>query len=201
MRTEILRPFRREKSEQVILIVKEFTPMKKVTVLIAVLFLFSLILTAQSFAAQAGEGKMGHKDAMKVSKLMDKEVQTQAGEELGKVKDVVIDRQGQAAFLIIEGEQDKLYPIPITAFRHDAQEDKLTTQISKDQLRNAPSFAEGEWPEFGQQDYQSRVYGYYGEQLPGHSTMPGMQRGVQPGVQTGTETERTHQPGTTGQPK
>ena len=153
--------------------------MKKISVLVVVLFLFSFILTAQVFAAQAGQ--MGQKDAMKVSKMMDKEVRTQAGEELGKVQDVVIDSEGRAAFLIIEGEQDKLYPIPITAFQHDAQKDHLMTQITKDQLQNAPSFSEGEWSQLGQQDYQSRVYGYYGEQLPGESMMPGMQRGVRPG--------------------
>jgi sporulation protein YlmC with PRC-barrel domain len=170
---------------------KEFTPMKKISVLIAVLFLFSLILTAQSFAAQAGEHK-GQKDAMRVSKLMDKEVRTQDDQELGKVKDVVVDSEGEAAFVIVEGDENKLYPIPITSFRHDKDKDQLITQISKDRLQNAPSFSEGDWPQFGQHDYKNRVYGYYGEQLPGKSMMPGMQPG-----QSGTE--RTYEPGAAGQ--
>jgi len=183
--------------------------MKKVSVAIAIMFVLGLFL-AQPVAAQLQQqydaGKM--QKAFRLSELMDKTVKGQQGEELGEVKDVVVGEQGNFAYVVVSGENDKLYPIPISAFQRSAEEDKLVVNLTQNQLQNAPSFAEGQWPDLGERHWEQRIHGYYGQELmmgvpgepmqpqqryqPGYGpgARPGMEPGLQPGTQPGMEFNR-----------
>jgi sporulation protein YlmC with PRC-barrel domain len=94
--------------------------------------------------------------------LIGKDVMTQMGDELGEVKDVVIDtRTGNIAFAVIS-YQDRLYPVPISMLSVDPGVDKLVLNIDKSRFANAPSFTEDTWANITERQYGSQVYRYYG---------------------------------------
>jgi sporulation protein YlmC with PRC-barrel domain len=94
--------------------------------------------------------------------LIGKDVMTQMGDELGEVKDVVIDtRTGNVAFAVISS-QDRLYPVPISMLSVDPGVDKLVLNIDKNRFVNAPSFTEDTWANITERQYGSQVYRYYG---------------------------------------
>jgi sporulation protein YlmC with PRC-barrel domain len=165
--------------------------------------LCAIFLTAQAFAQQAQEGaaqqqqQAGQQELqvgefLKLSELMDKEVKDQAGQEIGSIKDVLVSQEGEAKYLIFSHE-DKMIPVPWEAAKLQVQQDEVTAQIDQQRLAAAPSFEEGQWPQF-ETNYEQEIHTYYGTEMrqPGMpGAQPGMQPGTQqPGMQPGMQQER-----------
>jgi sporulation protein YlmC with PRC-barrel domain len=152
--------------------------------------LCALFFTAQAFA----EGQQGAKvgEFLKVSELMDKNIKDQQGQEVGTVKDVLVSEQGEAKYLILSKE-DKMIPVPWEAANLQVQQDEITAQLDEQRLANAPSFQEGEWPQF-ESNYEQQIHSYYGTEMRQPGMQPGMQPGIQPetqpGMQPGVQQER-----------
>jgi sporulation protein YlmC with PRC-barrel domain len=96
------------------------------------------------------------------SDLIGKDVISQMGDDLGEVKDVVLDtRTGNIAFAVIS-YQDRLYPVPISMLSADPGVDKLVLNVDRNRFVNAPSFTEDTWSNITERQYGSQVYRYYG---------------------------------------
>jgi len=154
---------------------------KLLTVLMVALMIGSIPIV--DAIAQAQQGQQGQlQNAFRISELMDKKVQTQQGQELGNIEDVVVDRQGQNAYLILSGDklgkENQLIPIPVKAASPQMQRDAIVISLSQQQLMNAPGFQEGNWAQFSQ--IQQRVNTYY----------------QQPGAQQGQQQQQPKQQGT-----
>ena len=89
-----------------------------------------------------------------------------AGERLGDVHDVMIDKvSGRVAYAIMSfggflGIGEKYHPLPWSSLRYDTQKEGYVVSLDKRMLENAPSYetAEFEWtPEYGRS-----VDKYYG---------------------------------------
>jgi len=106
-------------------------------------------------AAKPETSKVQTDYAYRVSKLVGMEVRNHHGTHIGKLEDLLVDsREGQVrcgilSFGGILGIGDKLFPIPWhqLTMRMDENKAYLVADVSKDFLKNAPSFARNEWPD------------------------------------------------------
>ena len=167
-------------------------------------------LGQQRDTTYSATGRAGmHGKQIRASKVMGAQVKTTAGEELGKIEDVVLDPQsGRVEFVVIEWE-NKLVPVPFRALQTTATPGQealtFTAQIQKDKLQTAPTISDrNQWAELQQANFTQRIYTHFGMPreavgAPGldaergagregsgiRSPRPGQQPGQQPG-QPGT---------------
>ncbi|MBL9063523.1 PRC-barrel domain-containing protein [Tabrizicola sp.] len=93
------------------------------------------------------------------------EVYNPAGEHLGRIDHLVIDKvSGQIAYAVMTfggflGLGEGMYPLPWKKFRFDKAIGGFVTDVSREQLTGAPSLTET-W--FDDRDYHRRNYDYYG---------------------------------------
>jgi sporulation protein YlmC with PRC-barrel domain len=100
--------------------------------------------------------------------LKDYQVRTEAGQELGKVEDLAVDpTTGRITHVIlsakkVEGTKGKLFPIPWRAVHVMPEHKEIVVQIDADRLRQAPSFARGEWPNLTDPRWMDETSSFYG---------------------------------------
>ncbi len=97
----------------------------------------------------------------------DKVVNT-LGEDLGDIKDFMIDLDsGCIAYAVLSfggimGLGDKLFAVPMQALTLDEDKKDFILDVTKERLENAPSFDKDNWPESSDQQFIGRVYDFYG---------------------------------------
>ena len=122
----------------------------------------------------------------------DKVVNT-AGEELGKIEELMIDlEKGRIAYAVLSfggflGMADKLFAIPWQALTLRVHDHAFTLDIPKDVLEKAEGFDKDNWPLTREE--LSRTYTYYGYQ-PYWQTVTAGQKGISTGISGETESER-----------
>jgi sporulation protein YlmC with PRC-barrel domain len=91
-----------------------------------------------------------------------------AGENLGKLEEIMIDLDsGRVAYVVISfggvlGVGNKLFAIPWQALRVDTENKEIVLNVSKETLEQAPGFDKDRWPETSDQTWLGDVYRYYG---------------------------------------
>jgi sporulation protein YlmC with PRC-barrel domain len=104
---------------------------------------------------------------VKASSIIGTSVVNAKGDNLGDIKEVVIDpTTGQVAYSVVSfggfmtmGE--KLFAIPFSAFQYDAAENEYVLDVSKDRLEAAPGFDSDNWPSMADEKWNRDVYKYY----------------------------------------
>jgi sporulation protein YlmC with PRC-barrel domain len=101
------------------------------------------------------------------SALVNAPVRNTAGEDLGKIEDVVIDPQTGAQYAILSfggvlGMNKKLFPIPWSSLSPSRTGDYVLLDIPKDTLRRAPGFERDAWPNMVDPAWRRRIDDYYG---------------------------------------
>lgn len=105
---------------------------------------------------------------MSASSLMNDRVMNEQGEDLGKIEEFMIDLDtGCIAYAVLSfggilGFGDKLFAIPIQAFKLDEDRKCFILNISKDKLKNAQGFDKNNWPDFADQTWGTTIHDYYG---------------------------------------
>ena len=95
-------------------------------------------------------------------------VRNSAGDNLGKVDEIMIDiPSGQVAYAVLSfggllGLGDKLFAVPWSALRVDEDEKCLILDVSKSTLESAPGFDKDNWPDMANTTWRSEVYHHYG---------------------------------------
>lgn len=90
------------------------------------------------------------------------------GEDLGEVKEIMLDTaHGKISYVVISfggflGLGDKLFAIPMEAFKVDTVGEKLILNVEKDKLKDAPGFDKDNWPETQDYKYHDEIYSFYG---------------------------------------
>lgn len=92
------------------------------------------------------------------------------GEDIGEIKDLMIDWQsGNVAYAVLSfggvlGFGEKLFAIPIEAFEFDTKDvdARIMLDVDKDKLENAPGFDKDNWPSTANYDFTDSVYTHYG---------------------------------------
>ena len=95
-------------------------------------------------------------------------MKNRAGEDLGKIEDLIIDPgTNRIAYAILSfggflGVGDKLFPVPLNALTLDTVNKTFTLNMDKERLKNAPGFDKDSYPDLTDQKWGSGVYNYYG---------------------------------------
>ena len=134
---------------------------RKVVHLLAFGVLVVTLATAFSLPAHARD-KSG---VLKASDLIGKNVQGTDGKKLGDIKDLVIDpEEGGVEYAVLEfggfaGIGDKYFAVPWEALHLDQASNKLSLDVHKKDLKNAPGFDKNNWPDLSLE--QVVIYEFY----------------------------------------
>jgi sporulation protein YlmC with PRC-barrel domain len=113
-------------------------------------------------------GPSGH---VQTSKLIGTKVKTPQGEEVGVIKDVVLDRSnGCMAYTVLStggtGTRGvgpaKTIAIPWAVYSPTSDLSVLTVSVDRDRIYNAPVFDSARIDEYARTGYINNVYSYYG---------------------------------------
>jgi sporulation protein YlmC with PRC-barrel domain len=104
---------------------------------------------------------------LKASSIIGTNVANSAGDDLGDIKEVVIDpRSGKIVYAVISfggflGMGTKLFAVPFGALTYDAEGDQYALDVSKERLQNAPGFDPDHWPVMSDEKWNREIYKYY----------------------------------------
>jgi sporulation protein YlmC with PRC-barrel domain len=107
---------------------------------------------------------------MSASSLTGDRVKNTAREDLGKVKEIMIDvPTGRVAYAVLSfggllGAGDKLFAIPFNALTLDEDEKEFILNADKKLLENAPGFDQDNWPDMADPSWGAQIHSYYGVQ-------------------------------------
>ena len=94
-------------------------------------------------------------------------VKNDQGENLGKIKDLMIDVQkGEVAYAVLSfggimGVGEKYFAVPFEAFYLDPDDEKLVLKVAKEKLERAKGFDKNNWPTHANNDHLRLVYDNY----------------------------------------
>ena len=109
----------------------------------------------------------GHTSAIRASKVIGTTVKDSAGERLGKVEDVVLDKQsnsilfGVMSFGGVLGMGEKYHPVPWAALDYDEGSNAYVINLTKYQLKAAPADSLEELTRNDGAAYRDRAFDYY----------------------------------------
>jgi len=160
----------------------EFGLKQKLTC-VALASAFGLTVSIPSLAQQSGStaadaqanqpAKKASTDAkqsggdVRASKIIGKNVENAQGENLGEVKDLIVDIGNQRVHYAVLsfggalGVGDKMFAYPISTFKTQADGDKLVLNVDKEKLKNAPGFDKDKWPDWTDNRYRGEVDRYF----------------------------------------
>jgi len=134
---------------------------KKILYLLAVGTIVVTLITAFDFPAQAKD-KSG---VLRASELIGMTVLGNDGKKLGDIKDLVIDpEEGGIQYAVLDfggfaGIGDKYFAVPWEALQLDQMNNKLSLDVHKKDLKNAPGFDKKNWPDLNLS--QVMIYEFY----------------------------------------
>ncbi len=109
---------------------------------------FALLLASSSFAFAQTAGVSEHQmrpDQARASKVIGSAVHDTQNNDIGKVSDLILDRDGRVAAVVVNtggfaGIGGKYVAVKMSELRKDANADKYTLAMTKQQLDSAPEF-------------------------------------------------------------
>jgi sporulation protein YlmC with PRC-barrel domain len=87
----------------------------------------------------------GHTSAICASKVIGTNVKDPAGQTIGEVEDVVLDKQSNSILFAVVGfggflgMAEKYHPIPWSSLMYDADDNAYIVEYTKEQLQAAPA--------------------------------------------------------------
>jgi len=108
---------------------------------------------------------------MRASKLIGSDVRNAQGENLGEIKDLVVDVNNERVYYAVLsfggflGLGDKLFAYPVRAFTQAADSDKVILNVDKAKLKAAPGFEKDRYPDFADRRYGDEVDRYFGKTI------------------------------------
>jgi sporulation protein YlmC with PRC-barrel domain len=100
--------------------------------------------------------------------LIGDSVKNPAGEDLGSIKDIMLDvDHGRIAYAVLSfggflGMGDKLFAIPWNALRLDPVDQCFVLNVNKETLKNAEGFDKDHWPDMTDPTWGTRIHEHYG---------------------------------------
>src|SRR5438874_7428463 len=108
---------------------------------------------------------------MQTSKIVGMKVKDSGGQEIGVVKDVVLDRNtGCMAYTVLSTggagarvtEGTKTVAVPWTVYIATSDPSVMTVRVDRDRVYNAPAFDYARIDEYSRSGYINNIYSYYG---------------------------------------
>ena len=107
---------------------------------------------------------------LRVSTMEGLRVRNEAGENLGKIKDVVVDlKTGTIRYLALDfggflGIGDKYFAVPWSMFKYQREgvDEQLILNVSRERLRDAPGFDKNHWPNMADPTWSTDIDAFFG---------------------------------------
>ena len=105
---------------------------------------------------------------MSASTLRGDDVKNNQGENLGEVKEIMLDTENnRVAYYVLSfggvfGVGDKLFAIPPEAMKLNTNDNCFILNIDKDRLKKAEGFDKDHWPDMADPTFRSNLYQHYG---------------------------------------
>lgn len=154
----------------------------------------------RSQSAQTGQPQKINK----ASNLIGMEVKNQTGEQLGTIKDVVLDvKTGRVAYAVLATDKgvlqaEKMHAIPLYVFQPSTDGQSLTLKADKTKLTQAQGFSQNDWPSVSNPSWGAEPF-WQSEpgldqrnQIPGQNP-PGLNRPGQDQTRPGQDQNRPGQ--------
>jgi sporulation protein YlmC with PRC-barrel domain len=108
-------------------------------------------------------------EIMAASTLDGNNVVNLADEDLGKIKEIMIDvPSGRVAYAVLSsggflGLGDRLFAIPWSALTLDVNRKCFILDVDAERLKDAPGFDKDHWPTMADPTWANEVHAYYGQ--------------------------------------
>ncbi len=95
-------------------------------------------------------------------------VKNLADENIGEIEDLMINPEnGRVEYAVLSfggflGIGDKYFAIPVEALKFSTKDKKITLDIDKETLKNAPGFDKNNWPQQASPEFLRSMYDHYG---------------------------------------
>lgn len=109
-----------------------------------------------------------YRRVLSASTLEGDKVRNAAGDDLGKVDEIMIDiPSGRIAYAVLSfggvlRMGNKLFAVPWSALRVDEDEKCFILDVSKQTLESAPGFDKDNWPDMADTTWGSQIFKHYG---------------------------------------
>jgi sporulation protein YlmC with PRC-barrel domain len=116
----------------------------------------------------AGVDEKKYRRVMGASTLTGDKIVNAAGDELGKIDEIMIDTPtGRIAYVVLSfggflGLGDKLFAIPWSRLVLDENRQLFVLDIDKEVLEKAPGFDKENWPDMADRGWGVLIHAYYG---------------------------------------
>lgn len=107
-------------------------------------------------------------ELMGASTLIGDHVRNKQDEELGDIKEIMLDtRTGEVSYAVLSfggflGMGDKLFAVPWEALTLDTEHKGFLLDVDRARLKDAPGFDKSKWPDMSDPSWVKRVRSYYG---------------------------------------
>jgi sporulation protein YlmC with PRC-barrel domain len=105
---------------------------------------------------------------VKTENVIGRDVTNTAEENLGEIKEVMLDKQtGRVAYVVLEsgtflGMGGKLFALPWNSIKYNAESNSFILNIDKEKLKKAPGFDKDHWPDMADRQFGTTISNYYG---------------------------------------
>ena len=109
-----------------------------------------------------------HTPLIAAEKVAGTEVYNSAGDHLGEIHDMMIDKvSGKVAYAIMSfggflGLNEKFHPLPWKVLAYDTEKGGYVVPVTKELLEKAPMYDSEGHPDWADRTYGKRVHDYYG---------------------------------------
>ncbi len=127
-------------------------------------------------AAAGGRGDGPGPRLMGADTLIGNDVYNRADEDLGDIKEIMLDLQsGRVAYAVLSfggflGMGEKLFAVPWQALTLDTANHRFTLDVDRDRLKDAPGFDPDRWPDMADESWARGVHAFYGTTAEGGSS-------------------------------
>ena len=107
------------------------------------------------------------RSVLSASTLAGDKVRNAAGEDLGKIDEIMIDiPSGRVAYAVLSfggflGMADKLFAVPWNALKVDEDEKCFVLNVDRRTVEQAPGFDKNNWPDMSDQSFGTEISAYY----------------------------------------
>lgn len=125
-----------------------------------------VVTKSNTYTETSGE-RVHNMRVLSAGSLTGDRVRNNAGEDLGKIEEIMIDiRSGRVAYAVLSfggflGMGNKLFAVPWHALRVDLTNQEFILDVSRETLENAPGFDKSDWPDMADPDWGTQIHRHY----------------------------------------
>lgn len=107
-------------------------------------------------------------EIMGAETLVGNDVYNQEGEDLGDIKEIMLDmHNGKVGYAVLSfggflGMGEKFFAVPWDALTLDTNNKRFVLNVEKDRLKDAPGFDMDHWPNMADETWAKKIHSYYG---------------------------------------